>query len=140
MTARLYYADPYCREFEATIQLVDRSDDRFLVALDRTAFYPTSGGQPFDTGVLASVTVLDVFDRDDGTVVHVLDVRDGAPSNGRLPEPGDSVRGAIDWRRRFDHMQQHTGQHLLSATGCPEPPPSAFIWGQPRPRSIWPAS
>jgi alanyl-tRNA synthetase len=59
--------------------------------------------------------VLDVFDRDDGTVVHALDVRDGAPSNGRLPEPGDSVRGAIDWRRRFDHMQQHTGQHVLSA-------------------------
>ena len=115
MTARLYYADPYCREFEATIRLVDRSDDRFLVALDRTAFYPTSGGQPFDTGVLAGVRVLDVFDRDDGTVVHALDVRDGAPSNGRLPEPGDSVRGAIDWRRRFDHMQQHTGQHVLSA-------------------------
>jgi alanyl-tRNA synthetase len=115
MTARLYYADPYCREFEATIRLVDRSDDRFLVALDRTAFYPTSGGQPFDTGVLAGVRVLDVFDRDDGTVVHALEIRDGIPSDRRLPEPGDSVRGAIDWRRRFDHMQQHTGQHVLSA-------------------------
>jgi alanyl-tRNA synthetase len=115
MTARLYYADPYCREFEATIRLVDRSDDRFLVALDRTAFYPTSGGQPFDTGVLAGVRVLDVFDRDDGTVVHALDVRVGAPVSVRVPEPGDSVRGAIDWRRRFDHMQQHTGQHVLSA-------------------------
>jgi alanyl-tRNA synthetase len=115
MTARLYYADPYCREFEATIRLVDRSDDRFLVALDRTAFYPTSGGQPFDTGVLAGVRVLNVFDRDDGTVVHALEVPDGAPLSVRLPEPGDSVRGAIDWRRRFDHMQQHTGQHVLSA-------------------------
>jgi alanyl-tRNA synthetase len=115
MTARLYYADPYCREFEATIRLVDRSDDRLLVALDRTAFYPTSGGQPFDTGVLAGLRVVDVFDRDDGTVVHSLDMRDGVQPSGRVPEPGDSVRGAIDWRRRFDHMQQHTGQHVLSA-------------------------
>jgi alanyl-tRNA synthetase len=114
MTDRLYYADPYCREFDATIRLVDDSEDRFLVALDRTAFYPTSGGQPFDTGTIAGIRVVDVFDRDDGTVVHALDAR-GQSSLRRLPEAGDAVRGAIDWHRRFDHMQQHTGQHVLSA-------------------------
>jgi alanyl-tRNA synthetase len=115
MTDRLYYADPYCREFDATVRRVDRIDDRFIVALDRTAFYPTSGGQPFDTGELSGVRVVDVFDGDDGAVLHALDVREGVHSQGRAPNPGDSVRGTIDWSRRFDHMQQHTGQHVLSA-------------------------
>ena len=112
MTERLYYADPYCREFDATIRRVDRSGGRTLVALDCTAFYPTSGGQPFDTGLLDGIRVVDVFDADDGTVVHVLDGDAGA---GSFPEPGGHVRGTIDWRRRFDHMQQHSGQHVLSA-------------------------
>ena len=62
MTDRLYYSDPYLREFDATIVRVDRRDDRLFVALDRTAFYPTSGGQPFDTGRLASLRVVDVVD------------------------------------------------------------------------------
>ena len=80
--------------------------------LDRTAFYPTSGGQPFDTGALGAFRVVDVVDEDDGTIVHVLgDDADRGPA----PEPGQAVRGAIDWARRFDHMQQHTGQHVLSA-------------------------
>ncbi len=111
MTERLYYADPYRREFDATIRRVDRADGRTRVVLDRTAFYPTSGGQPFDTGSLGAFRVVDVFDEDDGTVVHVL----GDDAVGVEPQPGQEVRGAIDWGRRFDHMQQHSGQHVLSA-------------------------
>jgi len=112
MTERLYYADPYRLEFDATIRRVERTDGRTLVVLDRTAFYPTSGGQPFDTGALGALRVVDVFDEDDGTVVHVLG---DDPAGGPAPEPGQDVRGAIDWHRRFDHMQQHSGQHVLSA-------------------------
>src|SRR3954465_15192279 len=111
MTERLYYADPYRRDFDATIRRGDRADGRTRVVLDRTAFYPTSGGQPFDTGSLGALRVVDVFDEDDGTVVHVLE--DDAA--GVEPRPGQEVRGAIDWERRFDHMQQHSGQHVLSA-------------------------
>ena len=74
--------------------------------LDRTAFYPESGGQPFDTGTLASARVLDVQDDDAGVIHHVVD----APL-----APGAVVHGRIDWPRRLDHMQQHTGQHILSA-------------------------
>jgi alanyl-tRNA synthetase len=111
MTERLYYADPYRREFDATIRRVDRTDGRTLVVLDRTAFYPTSGGQPFDTGVLGVLRVVDVFDGSDGTVAHVLGDGGSAPA----PEPGQHVHGVIDWHRRFDHMQQHSGQHVLSA-------------------------
>jgi alanyl-tRNA synthetase len=112
MTERLYYADPYRREFDATIRRVERTDGRTLVVLDRTAFYPTSGGQPFDTGAIGALHVVDVFDEDDGTVVHVLGA-DAADVS--VPEPGQDVRGVIDWHRRFDHMQQHSGQHVLSA-------------------------
>src|SRR5206468_2002114 len=93
-----------------------------LITLDRTAFYPTSGGQPFDTGTLGGWRVVDVIDRDDGTIAHVLS-RPGpmdpavatAGPEGPALRAGDSVLGAIDWPRRFDHMQQHTGQHVLSA-------------------------
>jgi len=81
-------------------------DGRLGVLLDRSAFYPASGGQPNDTGRLNDVPVIDVIDRDDGEVVHVV--------GGRL-EAGQVVRGTVDWERRFDHMQQHTGQHVLSA-------------------------
>jgi alanyl-tRNA synthetase len=73
--------------------------------LDRTAFYPTSGGQPFDTGTLGAARVVEVVDEDDGRVVHVVEGE---------TQPGP-VHGKIDWPRRFEHMQQHTGQHLLSA-------------------------
>ena len=107
MTNRLYYTDPYLQAFDATVTAVDRVGDRTVVALDRTAFYPTSGGQPYDTGTLGALRVVDVFDRDDGSIAHVVE---GIP-----PQPGQQVRGEIDWRRRFDHMQQHTGQHVLSA-------------------------
>jgi alanyl-tRNA synthetase len=111
MTDRLYYTDPYLREFDATVVRVDERDGRALVTLDRTAFYPTSGGQPFDTGTLGGVAVVDVFDHDDGSVRHV--VGSGSAALGR--QVGEKVHGAIDWPRRFDHMQQHTGQHVISA-------------------------
>lgn len=111
MTDRLYYTDPYLRAFDATIARVDRRDDRLALTLDRTAFYPTSGGQPFDTGLLGPFRVVDVVDEEDGTVTHVAELN----TQNREPRPSDVVHGEIDWTRRFDHMQQHTGQHVLSA-------------------------
>ena len=105
MTDRLYYKDSFIREFDARVLASERDGDRWRVLLDRTAFYPTSGGQPHDTGRLGNVSVVEVADADDGGIVHYL--------SAELP-PGP-VHGTIDWARRFDHMQQHTGQHLLSA-------------------------
>lgn len=102
MTDRLYYNDSYLKEFRARV--VDASPDRLRVYLDQTAFYPTSGGQPFDVGTLGGIAVSEVID-EEGRVVHRL----------AAPLAGDEVSGVIDWQRRFDHMQQHTGQHLLSA-------------------------
>ncbi|MBI1738458.1 MAG: alanyl-tRNA editing protein, partial [Acidobacteria bacterium] len=104
-TERLYYGDSFLREFEARVFSCAPSGGQFHVVLDRTAFYPTSGGQPNDTGRFGEAAVVDVMDREDGAIVHVTD---------RALEMG-AVRGVIDWERRFDHMQQHTGQHLLSA-------------------------
>jgi alanyl-tRNA synthetase len=118
MTDRLYYTDPYLQVFDATVQRVDRRDDRLAVMLDRTAFYPTSGGQPFDTGLLGPLRVVDVIDDDSGSISHVVEPRIQHPSleaGTLILEPGQGVRGVIDWERRFDHMQQHTGQHVLSA-------------------------
>jgi alanyl-tRNA synthetase len=110
MTLRIYYRDPYCRRFDAVVTRAFDHEGRPAVTLDQTAFYPTSGGQPFDTGRLDRVDVVETVDLDDqagqGGVVHVL----AAP----LGE-GSRVSGEIDWPRRFDHMQQHTGQHVLSA-------------------------
>jgi alanyl-tRNA synthetase len=111
MTDRLYYTDAYRTAFDGrVVRCLPQPDvdgtPRFAVELDTTAFYPTSGGQPFDVGTLGAVRVLDVIDEDDGRVIHVCD--------GPLVE-GATVPGSIDWGRRFDHMQQHTGQHLLSA-------------------------
>jgi alanyl-tRNA synthetase len=112
MTDRLYYADAYCREFDATVTQIEQRDGRTFVHLDRTAFYPTSGGQPFDIGALVAPPyqgrVVDVVDDDAGGVVHVMD-------GGAALSAGVAVHGVIDWARRFDHMQQHTGQHVLSA-------------------------
>ena len=105
MTERLYYTDPYLREFDATVVEALTHEGRPAVVLDRTAFYPTSGGQPFDVGTLSDAAVTEVLDTEDGRVLHVVD---------RLPD-AKTVHGAIDWTRRFDHMQQHTGQHVLSA-------------------------
>ena len=108
MADRLYYTDSYCRECDATVVGVERRDARTQVTLDRTCFYPTSGGQPFDTGTLGGVPVIDVIDEDAGPIAHVV-------AAGGEFAPGQTVHGAIDWPRRFDHMQQHTGQHVLSA-------------------------
>jgi alanyl-tRNA synthetase len=106
MTQRIYYSEPYRRSFDANVLSVDTVAGHTHVILDQTAFYPTSGGQPFDTGTLGAAAVTDVIDREDGTVAHVV--------SGAL-KVGEVVTGEIDWARRFDHMQQHTGQHVLSA-------------------------
>ena len=106
MTSRLYYTDAYATAFDGRI--TDVSADGQRVYLDQTAFYPTSGGQPCDVGSLGDSQVADVVDEDE-RVAHVLT----APLSGHTI--GDTVRGTIDWARRFDHMQQHTGQHVLSA-------------------------
>ena len=105
MTERIYYTEPSRRSFDATVTRVSEHNGRPVVVLNRTAFYPTSGGQPFDTGRLGSVEVIKTID-DDHDVIHVV--------SESLPV-GAAVRGEIDWLRRFDHMQQHTGQHVLSA-------------------------
>jgi alanyl-tRNA synthetase len=102
MTDRLYYHDSYLREFHARI--IGRSPDAHVIYLDRTAFYPTSGGQPFDLGSIAGAAVVEVIDEDDRIAHRVA-----------TPVAADDVACAVDWQRRFDHMQQHTGQHLLSA-------------------------
>ncbi len=106
MTTRLYYTDAMRATFDATVLGCEPIDGGAHVTLDATAFYPTSGGQPHDTGILGGRRVLDVIDRGDGTIVHVLD---------DALAVGAAVEGALDWPRRFDHMQQHTGQHILSA-------------------------
>lgn len=106
MTQRLYYDDCYLRDF--TARVVDTADEGRKVYLDRTAFYPTSGGQPFDVGTIGGVAVEEVVDEED-RIGHVL----AAPLS--RPDTSGVVDGRIDWERRFDHMQQHTGQHLLSA-------------------------
>ncbi len=102
-TKRLYYEDAYLTEFEA--EVVERTERGGCpaVVLDRTAFYPDSGGQPWDTGELGGASVVEVHDLE-GTILHVLD----------RPVEGERLRGRVDWRTRFDHMQQHTGQHVLS--------------------------
>jgi alanyl-tRNA synthetase len=109
MTERIYYREPYAIEFDATVievgPLPSGHAGRRGVVLDRTAFYPTSGGQPFDVGSLGGARVVDVIDQDEGGILHVIE---GDLARG-------PVHGAIDWTRRFDHMQQHTGQHVLSA-------------------------
>ena len=101
-TTRLYYQDSYLAEFSAHV--VDRAEDGCRIYLDRTAFYPASGGQPFDTGEIAGVAVVQVID-EDRRIAHLTS------------EPVETVQVEcrLDWGRRFDHMQQHTGQHLLSA-------------------------
>jgi alanyl-tRNA synthetase len=103
---RLYYDEPY--QTHLTARVVERLtwEGQPAVILDRTLFYPTSGGQPHDTGVLAGLPVVDVVEREvDGAVVHIL---------AASPD-GQQIEGQVDWQRRFDLMQQHTGQHILSA-------------------------
>jgi alanyl-tRNA synthetase len=111
MTDRLYYSDSYCTDFSARVLECLDLDGSTAVALDRTAFYPTGGGQPHDMGTLNGIPVVDVIEREeDGIVIHVL----SSVEPEVVPRPGDQVRGVIDWLRRFDYMQQHAGQHVLS--------------------------
>ena len=102
MTERLYYSDAYQRGFRASV--IDRSEGGRILYLDQTAFYPTSGGQPHDLGIIAGVAVVNVID-EETRIAHQM----------AAPVDVEAVECAIDWPRRFDHMQQHTGQHLLSA-------------------------
>ena len=105
MTNRLYYDNAYLTEFDAQVLTCRENGGRYDVLLDQSAFYPTSGGQPFDTGTLGAARVLDV-NVEDGEVWHTVD----APLT-----PGDTVHGCIDWPRRFDHMQQHAGDHMIAS-------------------------
>jgi alanyl-tRNA synthetase len=112
-TRRLYYDDAYLQNFEAQVLSCEPASPvrtesgpqtAWEVLLDQSAFYPSSGGQPFDSGTIGDARVFDV--QDDGEdIVHVVD----------RELPAGEIYGCIDWARRFDHMQQHTGQHLLSA-------------------------
>lgn len=112
---RLYYTNAYRTQFMAHVVERLTWEGNPAVVLDRTAFYPASGGQPADRGKLDGLTVIDVvlLDRreEDGAIIHVLSE---APSDLEL-SPGAEIQGEVDWERRFDHMQQHTGQHILSA-------------------------
>lgn len=107
-TEKLYYQDPYQTTFTARVLTCEPSKGGCLVTLDRTAFYPEGGGQPADHGVLGGVTVTDVLEKD-GVIFHTCD---------KVVEPGSTVEGSIDWTRRFDHMQQHSGEHILSGLLC----------------------
>ena len=108
MTEKLYYSDPFQKTFTAAVLACEAEKDRFAVVLDRTAFYPEGGGQPADTGALGEAEVLDVRERD-GVIRHLC---------SRPLSVGAEVTGAIDWERRFDHMQQHSGEHIVSGFLC----------------------
>ena len=101
---KLYYDSAYIKEFEAQVLSCQEGKKGWEITLSATAFYPEGGGQPADTGILGNVRVTDVHEKD-GQVVHYTD--------GPLPV-GEMVRGVIDWDRRFQHMQEHSGEHLVS--------------------------
>ena len=107
-TKKLYYDDPFQKEFAARVVSCDEAKGGYGVVLDQTAFYPEGGGQPADRGALGNVNVLDVHEKN-GVVTHLCD----APL-----AVGTEVRGSIDWARRFDHMQQHSGEHICSGLIC----------------------
>ena len=107
-TEKLYYPDAFLKEFTATVLTCEPGKAGYLVTLDRTAFYPEGGGQPADHGTLSGVPVTDVHEKD-GVIFHTAEA---------AVEPGETVMGAIDWARRFDHMQQHSGEHILSGILC----------------------
>ena len=107
VTERLYYSDSHLIEFEArVVDVTERVSGWTAVVLDRTAFYPTGGGQPSDTGMLNRSRVVECIDDGDKGVLHVV--------QGVAPARDAIVRGRVDWARRLDHIQQHTGQHILS--------------------------
>ncbi len=108
MTEKLYFDDAYLKEFDAKVLSCEPKGALFLIELDRSAFYPEGGGQPADHGTLNGIAVTDVHEKD-GIVLHYA----AAPL-----APGTSVRGEIDWERRFDHIQQHSGEHIISGLIC----------------------
>ena len=107
-TEKLYYADPFLTEFTATVLDCQAGKNGYTVTLDRTAFYPEGGGQPADHGTLNGAAVTDVHEKN-GVIFHNVD---------RAVEIGKTVSGSIDWARRFDHMQQHSGEHICSGLIC----------------------
>ena len=107
-TEKLYYQDPFMGEFTATVLACEAAKNGYQVVLDRTAFYPEGGGQPTDHGTLGSSNVTDVHEKD-GVIFHTC---------AQAVEIGETVTGRIDWARRFDHMQQHSGEHIISGILC----------------------
>ena len=107
-TEKLYYADPFLKEFTATVLDCQAGKNGYTVTLDRTAFYPEGGGQPADHGTLDGAAVTDVHEKN-GVIFHNVDC---------AVEIGKTVSGFIDWARRFDHMQQHSGEHICSGLIC----------------------
>ena len=107
-TEKLYYEDPYMKEFTAKVLSCEAAKEGYAVTLDRTAFYPEGGGQPADHGTLGAAQVTDVHERE-GAIVHTCTEKLTA---------GTTVTGKIDWARRFDHMQQHSGEHIVSGMLC----------------------
>ena len=107
-TEKLYYADPFLREFTATVLSCEEAKGGYKVVLDHTAFYPEGGGQPADHGQLDGIAVTDVHEKG-GVIFHTCD---------KEVEIGKTVACSIDWERRFDHMQQHSGEHICSGMIC----------------------
>ena len=104
MTDKLYNVDSHMREFDAVITACRKKDEVYEVILDRTAFFPEGGGQYADTGILGNVHVLDVQEKEGG-ICHYTD---------DILAVGEYVHGVIDWEKRFESMQQHTGEHIVS--------------------------
>ena len=107
-TVKLYYENAFLQDFTAAVKSCEAVKNGFAVVLDRTAFYPEGGGQPADHGTLGGAAVLDVQERN-GVITHLCD---------RALPAGETVSGRIDWARRFDHMQQHSGEHIVSGMLC----------------------
>jgi len=108
MTEKLYYHDSFLTEFTAAVLSCEKGKDGWQVVLDRTAFYPEGGGQPADHGTLGDASVTDVREKE-GTILHTCD---------KELAVGENVTGKIHWERRFDHMQQHSGEHMVSGIIC----------------------
>ena len=108
MTEKLFDLDSALKEFTATVLTCEAAKTGYLVTLDRTAFYPEGGGQPSDHGTMNGLSVTDVHEKD-GVIFHTVE--------GKV-ETGETVSCRLDWERRFDHMQQHSGEHILSGILC----------------------
>lgn len=102
---KIYYSSPYTKEWKTIIKKTFIKEDKYFVILEETAFYPTGGGQPHDTGTINGIEVLDVFTDENGEILHMTE---------RLPDTTQAFC-SLNWKRRFEHMQHHSGQHLLSA-------------------------